>query len=682
MKNKALKVLKGFSYVTLIFFLASIIIYNTPMQAYASGWVKETGQVIANYTKFPIDNYQLDFYVDTSWDWLPWQWLEGAVNGVYFAVYLLTNVIWYLTLLLSYFTGFIVEQAYNLDFISTTINRLAENLQNLAGVDRFGLKQEGFFPMLLPWAFLCLGGYFIYKGLLKRQFTKAMSAISTFSIILIAGLVFIGFSNQFLTNINNFSKDMNSQVLKIGGRLTLVNDGSSNENSEGIVGIRENLFNIQVKMPYLILQYDDTSIDEIGVERVESLLQESPVANDSKRADIVKKEVSDGNTNMGFQKIPLRLGMVFLIFILNIVISICTLIISGMKIFAEIMFIIYCLYLGVSFIIALFPGQNNVIKRNLMKMFNSLMTKTGITIVFTIMFSLSTMLYSLSSQFGFIFMIFVQIVLFVGVLYKTNELLGFISLSGNDASSVQSNMGSKVGQFMNLAMLRKLGRSNSTPNQRGGNRATTSNGDALPPDTFKQGRQRMKQLKKKENENLFKPANKMEGLGQKVGKFSGIKDKIGSKKDNLKDSIKNAPLKTKHSARKALNKGKNGVNDFKTGLGLQQLAQQEKRKQDRSNRRRLAQKVRRENAENGKNGYRLKPHTPDKKVGMPPEKFTRPNFERAKLVKGTRPKQRVEEIARHVNRVGVSSARNTRRKQLEDKQNRRVRMVKRGRRKQ
>lgn len=47
------------------------------VQAHAVGLLDETIDTAHEFSKYPIDNYQLDFYVDSSWDWLPWNWLDG-----------------------------------------------------------------------------------------------------------------------------------------------------------------------------------------------------------------------------------------------------------------------------------------------------------------------------------------------------------------------------------------------------------------------------------------------------------------------------------------------------------------------------------------------------------------------------------------------------------------------------
>ena len=50
--------------------------------AHASGLVDDTVNADNLYSKYPLSNYQLDFYVDNSWSWLPWNWLDGIGKSV------------------------------------------------------------------------------------------------------------------------------------------------------------------------------------------------------------------------------------------------------------------------------------------------------------------------------------------------------------------------------------------------------------------------------------------------------------------------------------------------------------------------------------------------------------------------------------------------------------------------
>ena len=86
--------------------------------AHATGLVDDTINAENLYSKYPLSNYQLDFYVDNSWSWLPWNWLDGIGKLVQYGLYCITNFVWTISLYLSNATGYVVQEAYKLDFIN------------------------------------------------------------------------------------------------------------------------------------------------------------------------------------------------------------------------------------------------------------------------------------------------------------------------------------------------------------------------------------------------------------------------------------------------------------------------------------------------------------------------------------------------------------------------------------
>ena len=69
--------------------------------AHATGLVDDTINAENLYSKYPLSNYQLDFYVDNSWSWLPWNWLDGIGKSVQYGLYCITNFVWTISLYLS-----------------------------------------------------------------------------------------------------------------------------------------------------------------------------------------------------------------------------------------------------------------------------------------------------------------------------------------------------------------------------------------------------------------------------------------------------------------------------------------------------------------------------------------------------------------------------------------------------
>ena len=147
--------------------------------AHASGLVDDTVSPDNLYSKYPLSNYQLDFYVDNSWGWLPWNWLDGIGKSVQYGLYCITNFIWTISLYLSNATGYVVQQAYKLDFINDMADSIGKSIQTLAGVNEHGFTSTGFYIGSLLLIILVVGIYVAYTGLIKRETSKFFMPLST-----------------------------------------------------------------------------------------------------------------------------------------------------------------------------------------------------------------------------------------------------------------------------------------------------------------------------------------------------------------------------------------------------------------------------------------------------------------------------------------------------------------------
>ena len=111
----------------------------------AVGLVDDSVDAAHEYSRYPLENYQLDFYVDNGWDWLPWNWLDGIGKSIQYGLYAITNFAWTVSLYISNATGYVVQEAYKLDFISDTASSIGKNIQTLAGITSSGFSSEGFY---------------------------------------------------------------------------------------------------------------------------------------------------------------------------------------------------------------------------------------------------------------------------------------------------------------------------------------------------------------------------------------------------------------------------------------------------------------------------------------------------------------------------------------------------------
>ena len=426
--------------------------------AHAAGLVDNTVSDANAYSKYPLENYQLDFYVDSSWDWLPWNWLDGIGKSIQYGLYAITNFVWTVSLYISNATGYVVQEAYKLDFISDTASSIGKNIQTLAGITSSGFSTQGFYVGFLLILILVMGIYVAYTGLLKRETTKAIHAVINFLVVFLLSASFIAYAPNYISKINDFSADISSSALSLGTKIVLPDSNSKGKDSVDL--IRDSLFSIQVKQPWLLLQYGESDIETLGSDRVESLLSANPDTDD--REDVVIEEIEDkDNAYLSVTKTMTRLGMVVFLFIFNIGISAFVFLLTGMMIFSQVLFIIYAMFLPISFVLSMIPTYEGMAKKALTKLFNTVMMRAGITLIITTAFSISTMFYSISSGYPFFMVAFLQIVTFAGIYFKLGDLMTMFSLQSSDTQQVSRRIMRHPYMFLNRRarrLERKIGR--------------------------------------------------------------------------------------------------------------------------------------------------------------------------------------------------------------------------------
>lgn len=565
---------------TLVIAILLLAMLGTVVQA--AGLVDDTVNVANEYSRYPLDNYQLDFYVDNSWGWLPWNWSDGIGKQVMYGLYAITNFIWTISLYLSNATGYLIQEAYSLDFISDTADSIGKNMQTLAGVTTGGLSTEGFYVGFLLILILVLGVYVTYTGLIKRETTKAIHAIVNFIVVFVLSASFIAYAPDYIKKINDFSSDISQASLSLGTKIVLPYSDSQGKDSVDL--IRDSLFSIQVQQPWLLLQYNNSDIESIGTERVESLLSTSPdINNGEDRENIVIEEIEDrNNTNLTITKTINRLGTVFFLFIFNIGISIFVFLLTGIMTFSQVLFIIYAMFLPVSFILSTIPSFDGMSKRAITKLFNTILTRAGITLIITTAFSISTMLYSLSVDYPFFLIAFLQIVVFAGIYFKLGDLMSMFSLQSNDSQNVGSRIMRKPRVLMHAQihrLQRNLGRSMTAfgvgsaigsasrkQGQSGSGSSARTQADHTRPD-----RQEKSTLGKR--------------IGQRIGTVADTKDKIVDSAGNLKEQVQELPTNARYVIYQGKSKAKENVRDLTSSISQTRVEKSSGRKEQQEQRR-------------------------------------------------------------------------------------------------
>ncbi|HBF2431847.1 TPA: YtxH domain-containing protein [Clostridioides difficile] len=553
-RKKILHVLKMALFVVA---LSLILLSLLGTVAHATGLVDDTINTENLYSKYPLSNYQLDFYVDNSWSWLPWNWLDGIGKSVQYGLYCITNFVWTISLYLSNATGYVVQEAYKLDFINDMADSIGKSIQTLAGVTQNGFSSSGFYVGFLLLIILVVGIYVAYTGLIKRETSKALHAVINFVVVFLVSASFIAYAPDYIKKVNDFSSDISTASLDLGTKIMLPDSESKGKDSVDL--IRDSLFSIQVQQPWLLLQFGNSDIEEIGSDRVEALVSASPEDEDGEtRETVVKTEIEDNdNNNLTIPQVINRLGMVFFLLFFNLGITIFVFLLTGMMLFSQILFIIYAMFLPISFLLSMIPSYESMAKQAIVRVFNTIMTRAGITLIVTVAFSISSMFYNISTDYPFFMVAFLQIVCFAGIYMKLGDLMSMFSLNAGDSQSMGRRIFRRPYLFMRhraRRMEHRLARAVSA----GGVAGAVAGGVVAGSKSTRQ------------NGTKNNRGNTSSSMGQKAGSAVGAvldtKNKVKDKATAVKENIKDMPTQTAYAVHSAKEKAKSSMSDFKRGV--------------------------------------------------------------------------------------------------------------------
>ncbi|HBF3006372.1 TPA: YtxH domain-containing protein, partial [Clostridioides difficile] len=462
-----------------------------------------------------------------------------------------------------------------------------------AGVTQNGFSSTGFYVGFLLLIILVVGIYVAYTGLIKRETSKALHAVINFVVVFVLSASFIAYAPDYIKKINEFSSDISTASLDLGTKIMLPNSDSEGKDSVDL--IRDSLFSIQVEQPWLLLQFGNSNAEEIGTDRVEALVSVSPEDEDGKtREEIVKTEIEDNDNNiLTIPQVVNRLGMVFFLLFFNLGITIFVFLLTGMMLFSQILFIIFAMFLPISFLLSMIPSYESMAKQAIVRVFNTIMTRAGITLIVTVAFSISSMFYNISTDYPFFMVAFLQIVCFAGIYMKLGDLMSMFSLNASDSQSMGRRIFRRPYLFMRhraRRMERRMARAVSAGGISGGVAG------ALAGSTVSNARTTRNNPTKENRGNTTSSMGQR--AGSKIGAVLDTKNKVKDKANAVKENVKDMPTQTAYAVYSAKEKAKSSVSDFKRGMVQEQqsrqtgrLEKQEQRKKNIANKRMELQKA-------------------------------------------------------------------------------------------
>jgi hypothetical protein len=240
------------------------------------------------------------------------------------------------------------------------------------------------------------------------------------------------------------------------------------------------------------------------------------------------------------------------------------------------------------------PSYESMAKQAIVRVFNTIMTRAGITLIVTVAFSISSMFYNISTDYPFFMVAFLQIVCFAGIYMKLGDLMSMFSLNANDSQSMGRRIFRRPYLFMRhraRRMEHHIARAVSAGGISGGVAGAVA-GSAVAGK-----RAERKNTASKENRGNI-TSSMGQRAGSKVGAVLDTKNKVKDKANAVKENIKDMPTQTAYAVYSAKEKAKSSVSDFKRGMVQEQqsrqtgrLEKQEQRKKNIADKRMELQKA-------------------------------------------------------------------------------------------
>lgn len=557
------------------------------VQAHAAGLLDETIDTAHEFSRYPIDNYQLDFYVDSSWDWLPWNWLDGIGKTAQYAIYLFTNFLWTLNLYISNAVGYLIQQAYDLDFISSAASEIGKNIQLIAGVSASGFDSTGLFPGMMAIVTLLVGVYCTYVGLIKREMTKAFHAALNFVVVFVVSVGLIAYAPSAISGVNEFSSDISNGIVDVSAKILAPDTAGENT---GVSAIRDCLFGIQVKQPWLIMQFGDSDVENIGEERVNSLLGTSPDENRGKdREEVVKTELEDyDNGNLTVTEVTSRFGLSVFFLIFNLIVSAFAIMLTGSMLLSQILFIISAMFLPVSLLISMIPAFSGTSRRAVISLFNTIMLRVGTTLLTTFVLVLSSLAYTIANGKPFVVVVLLQVIVFAGVYMERDKLLGMIGLRDEGTGRVGRAMSNRPRRTISRAVRKALPFA-----------AGVGVGKRSAQRRAMQSTQRTASTSASRENVQQEKKNLGQRVGEKVGKIADAPSRVRDKAVETVQKVKDAPTNAEYAVHSNIESARQSVVETMQKRRESRAAQLEARRSTTASRReQLSQRKRERSEEN------------------------------------------------------------------------------------
>ncbi|MGX2961984.1 CD3337/EF1877 family mobilome membrane protein (plasmid) [Peribacillus sp. JNUCC 23] len=372
------------------------------------------GRVILESNEYDLYHYQMEADIG-----------DGITKVGDNALHAINQGMWGFNKTIASFTLYSVNQLMSFDLISSI-------------VDEAGIMSERIYEIMsgtfLSLFVILVGGSAAWRYFVNQQVGHAVKAI-------IGALAIMVFTFWFYSNTAGNIKWLNDRGAELEGIASSANvlissdeydSNASYDSKEGIAVLENQLFNLMVKRPYLLLNYGSTKESDIVSEdpnRVDKLLEIKPHTGEGKeqRKKIVSDEVSNfDNKQMSSSFSGERFGYLIVTIISTIALSIPVLILGIFKFLLQLWFLALIIFTAIPLVLSLIPSYSETALNHGKKLVGVLLMKAGLVLLIAVITGLVTLLYEsvkvTNGVEGYVFVVFLICITIWGLFKYRSEI--------------------------------------------------------------------------------------------------------------------------------------------------------------------------------------------------------------------------------------------------------------------
>lgn len=409
------------------------------------------GDVKLEYNKYSFTRYGMDTQLEEEElsDMAPWKLDEKVRKNVNQGMAILNSSLWNFNKLIAGSVGALVSEAYNFDFITDFADDIASVIQKISGFGPGGFSSNGLWPYLATTFIVITGVWAAYVGYVKRATSVALSGILSTIIVITIALGFFTNADKILIGINKNVSAIQHQILSFG--LTTTTPGNY-DGSEGMATMRNQIFNTMQKDPYLLLNFGTSDEEKIEKEwdkkgsRVDAILKTKIFSKE--RNDAINYEVKKmKNNNMKPDSLPDRFVVLILVLIFNLCLGLILILLTLSMIAYQVGIMVFAMMTPFAFLFALIPTFNRNAQSIILKLLHAFYMKLGLTLLATLYFSISAMVYKgTDPKSGYILSFLFQIVCAAVIYFKRKTILNIITTPFKN-ENVNNDVGLNVRDY-------------------------------------------------------------------------------------------------------------------------------------------------------------------------------------------------------------------------------------------